>query len=280
MAQNNTPNIPGTNSPVVNDGTNPIVPLTMAEVQKWNAWLDFRNTGAKQSSSAPSGSVSGNHFNVTGGLTRKLTSDFLVGVVAGFEKSYFDISASSENIKGAGGTGGAYVGWRFAQKLEVSADLAYTSVGYDVTTGSAKGSFTGTHWSGSTGLQGTYELNKFLIVPSLRAQNIWAHEPSWTNSAGSTQAEQKYSIGEASLGGRIEYPYTSTAGTKFSPFLGVFEKSRFSSLHLDDYWATRMAAGLTTGFQNGWIWYLAGDIDGLGTYYKIWSANTRLSLPF
>ncbi len=148
-----------------------------------------------------------------------------------------------------------------------------------MTTGSATGSFTGTHWSGSTGLQGSYELYKLVLIPSLRVQNLWAEEPTWTDSTGAQQAAQSYTIGQTSLGGKIEYPLLSESGNKFSPFVGFFENARFSSIHLDDYWATRIATGLTTSFRNGWIWYLGGDLDGLGAYYKVWSVNSRLSMP-
>jgi hypothetical protein len=75
--------VSGLKNPVVNDATDTLTPPSSSgtEKQRWSIWLDLRETGAKQSSSAPSGQISGNHFNLTAGLTRKLSSDFLVGIV-------------------------------------------------------------------------------------------------------------------------------------------------------------------------------------------------------
>src|ERR1700730_6112585 len=54
---------------------------------------------------------------MTAGLGRKLTPDFLIGLVTGYEHFKYDVAALAGTLKGDGGTVGGYAAWRFTRQL-------------------------------------------------------------------------------------------------------------------------------------------------------------------
>jgi hypothetical protein len=83
--------------------------------REWSAWADVHGTG--WNSNQTSSGLNGNQVNVTAGIGRKLTPDFLVGVVAGYENFKYDVAALTGTMKGDGGTIGGYAAWRILPTL-------------------------------------------------------------------------------------------------------------------------------------------------------------------
>src|SRR6202041_546977 len=75
----------------------------------WSAWADVRGTGFDQTDA---NGQHGSQLNVTAGIGRKLTSDFLVGLFGGYENFLFSMASISGRMTGEGGTAGGYAAWR------------------------------------------------------------------------------------------------------------------------------------------------------------------------
>ena len=256
--------------------------------REWSAWADVHGTG--WNSNQTSGGFNGDQVNVTAGLGRKLTPDFLVGVVAGYEHFNYDVAALTGNMKGDGGTIGGYAAWRILQTLRWDTTLAWSDIAYNGTAGTASGSFTGHRWLASTGLTGTYGLGATILEPSAKVYALWEDENAYTDSLGTLQASRNFSAGMASAGGKLIYPWLMGNGTKLSPYAGLYGDYRFSTdnalpaglpvVGIGDGWSARVTGGVAYTAAGGASLSLGGEYGGLGAAYKVWTANARGTLPF
>jgi hypothetical protein len=121
----------------------------------WLGWIDVRGLSLNNNNTLGN-DLKGNQLNVTAGLTRKLTPDFLVGGFAGYEHLDFNSDALNSRLKGDGWTAGGYLGWRVAQSLRFDMTLARSGIAYNDAAGMAAASFPGDRWLASGGLTGTY----------------------------------------------------------------------------------------------------------------------------
>jgi len=254
----------------------------------WSAWADVRGTG--WNSNQTSGGFNGDQINVTAGLGRKLTPDFLIGVVAGYEHFNYDVAALTGTMKGDGGTIGGYAAWRILPTLRWDTTLAWSDIAYNGTAGTASGSFTGHRWLASTGLTGTYGLGATILEPSAKVYALWENENAYTDSLGTLQASRNFSAGMASAGGKLIYPWMIGNGTKLSPYAGLYGDYRFSTdnalpaglpvVGIGDGWSARVTGGVAYTAAGGASLSLGGEYGGLGASYKIWTGNVRASMPF
>jgi Autotransporter beta-domain len=95
--------------------------LVPAAPKEWQLWTDVGGTGWSTDQSV--GDIHGGQVNAITGLTRKLTSDFLVGVLGGYENFNYDSTLLNGRLKGDGWTAGAYLGWRFLPGLRFDASV-------------------------------------------------------------------------------------------------------------------------------------------------------------
>jgi hypothetical protein len=94
----------------------------------WNVWADLRGTGWDRTNS--DGDFRGDQFNLTAGVGRKLTPNFLVGLVTGYEDFRYNSTSLNGTFKGNGGTIGGYAAWRPASALRFDATLAWSDINY------------------------------------------------------------------------------------------------------------------------------------------------------
>ena len=130
-------------------------PPPRPQPREWLAWADVRVTGFDRSNLGAD--LKGDQVNATAGLTRKLTPDVLVGLLAGYETFDYTSQSLTGRLKGDGWTVGAYLGWRFAPRLRFDAAVARSGLNYDGIAGTAVGTFTGSRWLVSGGVTGTYD---------------------------------------------------------------------------------------------------------------------------
>ena len=92
----------------------------------WLAWIDFRGTDFDRASAGDD--FKGTQVNAIAGLTRRITPDFLVGVLGGYE--HFDYSSQALNgvLRGDGYTAGTYLGWRLTSHLRFDAAAAWSDI--------------------------------------------------------------------------------------------------------------------------------------------------------
>jgi uncharacterized repeat protein (TIGR01451 family) len=179
-------------------------PPPFAAPKVWQLWADVRGTGWNTDPSA--GDIRGGQINAIAGLTRKLTPDFLVGVLGGYENFDYTSQTLNGRLKGDGWTVGGYLGWRLWPGVRFDAAVARSGISYNGVSGTAAASFPGNRWLATGGLTGTYRTQWLEIEPSAKVYAIWEHDNAYLDSLGTQQAENRFSTGRASSGVKVAYP--------------------------------------------------------------------------
>ena len=253
----------------------------------WTAWADLRGTGFDQSSTT----THEEQINVTAGIGKKLSPNFLVGVFTGYEDFSFTMSSIAGKLTGDGGTIGAYAAARVSEHWRADAMVGWTDMFYNGTAGTASGSFTGSRWLGSGGFTGVYGWGAFVNEPSARIYTLWERDSAFTDTLGTAQAINNFSASRVSAGDKIIYPWQVSPTWLVAPYVGLYTDYRFSTTNalpvaipfvgIKDGWSERVTAGATfTTGRAGPSLSLGGELGGLGAGYDIWSVNARANWPF
>ena len=256
--------------------------------REWSAWLDLRGTG--WDTNKANFGTNGNQLNLTGGIGRKLTPDLLVGLYGGYEYMKYSVAALAGDIKGSGGGGGGYLGWRMTPTMRFDASLGYTRLDYSAVAGTAKGSFDGNRLVASAALTGNYAaVGGFRIEPSASVYSLWEKQGAWTDSLGTAQADRSFSAGRAALGSKL-FRSIDFGDITISPYAGFYGDWRFSSdnavasgttiVGIGNGLSGRVTSGVLFTGRSGASVVIGGDYGGVGADYKIWSGNVRGSVPF
>ena len=254
----------------------------------WLAWIDVRGTGYDQSASG--NDLKGIQVNAVAGVTRRFTSDFLLGAFVGYERFDFSSMALSGQLDGNGWTAGAYLGWRIAPQVRFDAMAGWTALVADDAAGAASGSFSGGRWLTSTGLTGGYPWQSLVLEPSARVFALFEHDNGYADSLGVFQAERDFSTGRASAGMKAIYPLDFPRMTSLLPYAGLYGDYYFSSdnaataglttVPLLQGWSARATAGLALSFHGGPLVGIGAEYGGIGSGTQIWSGRARASIPF
>jgi hypothetical protein len=282
----------------IDRSTVPAKALPFRPVEKdWLFWADVSGAGIDRwSSSTPAGgsALYGSQVNTLLGLTRRVTPDFLVGAVGGYEIFDYRSDGLNSRLKGDGWTVGSYMGWRFAPGLRFDAAGAYSGIGYDGSAGNTTGNFNGTRWLVSGGLTGTTKASGLEIEPSAKVYALWEHQNAYTDSLGTLQADRNFFTGRASGGAQISYPWLYGA-TILKPYAGLYADYYFSSndaldaltgtqplasVPILDGWSARFTGGLTAHFVSGSSVAVGAELGGIGSSVAIWTFRGRASVPF
>ena len=170
----------------------------------WLAWIDVRGADFRRNTFGDD--LRGAQINAITGLTRKLTPNFLIGVLGGYETFDYRSDVLHGRLKGDGWTVGSYLGWKIAQNIRFDGGLAYSGIGYSGTGDLATGSFSGNRWLVTGGLVGAYDSHGIQIEPSVRVYALWEHENAYTDTLGTAQTVRDFSTGRASGGVKMSYP--------------------------------------------------------------------------
>ena len=255
--------------------------------REWSAWLDLRGTGWENNSANVA--TNGNQLNLTGGVGRKLTQDFLIGVYGGYENMKYTVAALGGEIKGAGGSVGSYLGWRITPTMRFDASVGYTRVDYSAVAGVARGSFDADRLVASGALTGNYGLGMFRIEPSASVYALWEKQNAWIDSLGAAQADRSFSAGRTALGSKLIRPM-AVGDMTVSPYAGFYGDWRFASdnalpggtpvVGIGNGWSGRVTSGVSFTARSGAALVIGGEYGGIAADYKIWSGNVRGSMPF
>jgi hypothetical protein len=267
-------------------------PVKPAALQRdWLAWLDVR--GVSVFNNTAGADLKGNQVNATLGLTRRLTPDFLVGVLGGYEHLDFKSDALNSRLKGDGWTIGSYVGWRLTQTVRFDMALARSSISYNGSAGAASATFPGSRWLVSGGLTGTYHWQALVLQPSARIYALWEHDSAYTDSLGTAQGENNFATGRASFGGKLSNPFNYTPTIALAPYFGAYGDYYFSSstaavagvatpAMLLQGWSARFTSGLGMMFKNGGQISAGAELGGIGSNSNttVWTYRVSGSVPF
>ncbi|MFZ3353190.1 MAG: S8 family serine peptidase [Xanthobacteraceae bacterium] len=259
-----------------------------AVIHRWLAWVDVR--GADFDRTTVGSDLKGVQVNTLAGITHRVTPDFLVGVLGGYE--HFDYSSQAFNgvLRGDGWTTGAYMGWRILPNVRFDAGGAWSDIFVDDTSGMATGNFLGHRWLVTGGLTGSYGWQAFVLEPSARVYALWEHENAYTDSLGTLQPDRNFSTGRASAGGKVTYPFAWSSAVDLAPYVGLYGDYYFSmddaatagltTVPLLQGWSARATAGLAMTFAQSALVSLGGEYGGIGSDTHIWTWRVRGSVPF
>ncbi|MGA8818464.1 MAG: S8 family serine peptidase [Xanthobacteraceae bacterium] len=263
-------------------------PPPAVAIHRWLAWVDVR--GADFDRTTTGSDLKGVQVNTLAGITHRVTPDFLVGVLGGYE--HFDYSSQAFNgvLRGDGWTTGGYMGWRILPNLRFDAGGAWSDIFAADTSGMATGNFLGHRWLVTGGLTGTYEWRAFVLEPSARVYALWEHESAYTDSLGTLQPDRNFSTGRASAGGKVTYPFAWSSTVNLAPYVGLYGDYYFSmddaatagltTVPLLQGWSARATAGLAMAFSDSALLSLGGEYGGIGGDTHIWTWRVRGSVPF
>jgi hypothetical protein len=139
----------------------------------WLAWINVR--GSDYFRGTVGNDLKGDQVDAFAGLTRRISANFVVGVMGGYEHFDYSSQAFDGVLKGDGWTAGAYLGWKLAPNLRFDAGGAWSDLLANGVSGSASGHFLGTRWLVNGGLTGTYPWQMLVVEPSLRVFALWEH---------------------------------------------------------------------------------------------------------
>ena len=260
-------------------------PLRYTEPKEWLFWADVRGAGISRSGSPAASVLYGSQINALIGLTRRITPNFLVGAVGGYETFDYKSDTLSGRLKGDGWTVGSYLGWKFAAGLRFDAAAVYSGIGYDGSAGTASGDFSGHRWLVSGGLTGDTKVHGFDIEPSARVYALWENENAYTDSLGTPQAERSFFTGRASAGLKVGYPWLASATVALAPYAGLYADYYFTgddaaavalagapllaSVPLLEGWSARATGGMAARFGNGAQVAIGAELGGIGSNTSI-----------
>jgi len=226
--------------------------VSTARGRPWNLWASLRGTGWDGHGVAAG--IDGLQINATGGIGMRLTPDLLLGIVGGYERFSYDVSALGGRLAGNGGSAGAYLAWRFGTGLEFNAAAVWSGLAYKATAGSATGSFSGNRWLVSAGLAGSQRYGGFVFQPSARVYALWEREGAWTDSLATAHPPNRFASGSATVGS--------------------------ADVTTDRGWSARVQGGVNVASAHGAALTIDGELGGFGSHYLMWSAHARAGVNF
>ncbi|WP_159450493.1 Ig-like domain repeat protein [Bradyrhizobium mercantei] len=273
------------------------------EPRDWYAWAEVHGATLDRWGTSGVGGVGvlpgqtmlwGNQVNVLAGISRKITPNFLLGVLGGYENFDFRSDALQGRLKGDGWTIGSYLGWMISHDIRFDAAVTYSGIGYDGSAGTATGNFGGERWLASGGVTGNYRAYGFMIEPSARVYALWEHENAYTDSLGTLQTARDFATGRASGGVKVAYPIAWSPTAEFAPYAGLYGDYYFNrdnaaapiaapavpTQFVLDGWSARATAGIAARFGDGAQVALGAERGGIGGQFALWTYRVRASVPF
>jgi hypothetical protein len=264
-----------------------------APAPDWLAWADIRGTG--WTTNQQTGDIRGGQINALLGITRKVTPDFLVGVLGGYENFDYTSQLLNGRLKGDGWTIGAYLGWRVMPGVRLDAGVTRSGIAYDGLAGNAAATFPGDRWLANAGLTGLYRTSAgFEIEPSARLFLLWERDDAYTDSLGTAQSALGFFTGRASVGAKVAYPIP-WSGAMLTPYLGLYSDYYFNGDEVAvpaaplvilpsefvQGWSARVDSGLAARLAGGTNLSIGVEVGGLGRdQFTTWTARGRVAVPF
>jgi len=255
----------------------------------WLAWVTVRGTDYRRGTFG--NDLKGDQVDVLAGLTRRISKDFVVGVLGGYEHFDYTSQAFTARLKGDGWTAGADLGWKLAPNLRFDAGGAWSGITANDTAGTASGNFTATRWLINGGLTGTYPWQMLVLEPSARVFALWEHEKAFTDSLGTFQPARNFETGRASAGVKAIYPFAWTSSSvALSPYAGLYADYYFShddaqtagltTVPLLQGFSARVTGGVAASFAGGATLGAGGEFGGIGSATHIWTWTARGRIRF
>ena len=251
----------------------------------WDVWTEIYGSVSNSdtiSSSLWVGYLGAHYF---------ISENQLVGVVGQLDWAEETDASRNSHADGVGWMIGPYVAGKFEESdLYYEARVAYGLSSNDVSpTGTFTDGFDTERFLARAKLQGVYDLEEFIISPSITFSYFEETQSDYTDTFGNLIPEQTISLGELRFGPEIGRTFTLDDGTLFHASLGVsgiynfaVENNASSQGFVpgDDDFRARLDATIGFSMANGSILRLEGYYDGIGADdYEAIGGGIRVTIP-
>ncbi len=239
---------------------------TQSMADNVSIWLDTTGQGILPLSTTPE---RGWQVNITGGVSIRVTPDFLVGGLAGHERFSYRSDDTGATLSGSGTSLGAYAGWDLGGRLLVSLGVINTALDYRASSGAVSGNFQASRWLVTGDISGQYTLGDFTVQPSATLLGIWESQDAYSDTLLGFHDERQFGSASASAGIRISRALPISEDWELVPYVGAYLDTDAEAA-IGDGEATyglsgSLAAGAALSSADGLHIGLDGTLNGLGT---------------
>lgn len=159
--------------------------------------------------STPGAALSGNIYSLMTGFDRQVTSELLLGVALGYERTELDTSYNSGTYDGDGATISPYIGYRLNDNWSTNLSIGYTRIGYDLTSnsGATTGAYDANRYFGSASVIGSYGFENWRFQPSAGLSYSREDWGSYTLSNNTVAEADSIALGQLTGGLKIGYAF-------------------------------------------------------------------------
>jgi outer membrane autotransporter protein len=296
--------LPSLDGSLANDGLNidGNVPLTegrkFEQEPLWNLWVDSRYTDIADRRSGLD--IEGYSGYVTIGADRRISNDFVVGMMTILERNRSDGFDGDWSVQSDGLSAGPYAAFRLSPNWTVDGSLGIGTLDNDNRISVLKESFTTQRYALSTSATGQYVLSETVLTPKLSLSYTHfrneAHDMTG-NIAGIPFAlsieQQNFNYGVADASLKLTRSYRSDGGKAWYPYaefglINEFERPNDGKIITGDLseektspWSGTIRTGVLTQLSptlliESSVGYLSLGQNGL----DIWEGRLYLSFAF
>ncbi|MEM8651823.1 MAG: Ig-like domain-containing protein, partial [Pseudomonadota bacterium] len=251
----------------------------------WDVWTEIYGSVSNSdtvSSSLWVGYLGAHYF---------ISENQLLGIVGQLDWAEETDSSRNSNADGVGWMIGPYVAGRFDESdLYYEARVAYGLSSNDVSPiGTFTDGFDTERFLARAKLQGVYDLEEFVISPSITFSYYEETQSDYTDTFGNVIPEQTISLGELRFGPEIGRTFTLDSGTQIHASLGISGIYNFAVENNvstqgfapgDEEIRARLDAGFGFDLANGSVVRLEGYYDGIGANdYESIGGGIRITIP-
>lgn len=153
--------------------------------------------------------MSGDVYNLVGGVDYKFNPRGVAGVAIGYEQVDIKTKFNSGTYEGKGYTVAPYVGYALTPNWSVDASVGYTWLEYDVsrTNDAVKGSFDATRWFAAGNVTGTYLVNRWLLSPKAGVMYMTEEQDAYNETGTSTARVDSTTIKSGRASASLKFGY-------------------------------------------------------------------------
>jgi len=243
-------------------------------------WLDTTGQGILPLSTTPE---RGWQVNITGGISLRVTPDFLVGALAGRESFSYRSDDTGATLSGDGTSLGAYAGWDIGGRVLVSLGVVNTALDYRTSAGNASGTFQASRWLVTGDISGEYTLGDFTVQPSATLLGIWESQDAYIDTLSGTHDARQFGSASASAGLRLSRALPISENWELVPYVGAYvETDAEATIGNDATYGVsgRLSAGAAITSADDLYIGLDGGLSGIGTDTLTLSASGAIKSSF
>ena len=198
------------------------------DVPRFSVWANGGFTWVENDFSSTA--FDGNVITALVGADYWVTEKILIGAIGGYDRTDVDTSFNQGELESDGFTAGLYLAYLLGDNFSLEGLLGHTWTDSDMDRTSlagakVTGSTNARRLFGSLGFSGNFQVDNFLLSPTVRHLVALETIDSFTESDGTRVGEETTDLGVLQFGGRASYLFE-----KFEPYVSaLIELETFST---------------------------------------------------